>query len=186
MPLSLRPYRTSDLPALYLLDGVCFEAPFRFSRIAMRRFAEAKNAIVRLANEQSEGGEAEQLAGFCIVHLEPAGSQIVAYIVTLDVDPAFRKRGVARTLMESVETAATDAGAQHMTLHVWTSNDAAMRLYERLGYQRVRAATDFYGEGLDALFYRKSLSRSEQPPTDNSNEHSGELRASGGSSSSAS
>lgn len=180
LSIHLRPYRTTDLPSLYLLDRVCFEPPFRFSRSAMRQFAEAENAIVRLANETAAEPGTERLAGFCIVHLEQAGENLVAYVVTLDVEPAFRRQGVGPMLMQSVEKAARDAGAQSMVLHVWTGNEQAIRLYERLGYRFCRKAEDFYGEGLDALVYRKPLVAGGAGPGTDARDKSGEWSAFGG------
>lgn len=153
----LRAYRTTDLPSLYELDNVCFEPPFRFSRDAMRRFAEAKNAIVRVACEQSTNIDEERIVGFCIVHLEDTRFQVTGYVVTLDVDPGFRRQGIGPALMRSVEAAARDAGAHDMALHVWVGNEAALRLYAELGYEFARTAKDFYAPGLDALVYRKAL-----------------------------
>lgn len=165
----LRPYRTGDLAGMYLLDTVCFEAPFRFSRDAMRRFAEAENALVRLACEVDETNT-ERLAGFCIAHLEQAERKMIGYVVTLDVDPAFRRRGVGPTLMRSVELAARDAGARWMLLHVWSGNEAAIRLYERMGYSYLRNEEGFYEPGIDALVYRKPLLPDLQEPATSTGE----------------
>ena len=64
----LRSYESRDLDAIVELDAECFDPPFRFSKTAMRRFAEAENAWVVVA--VAEGA----LAGFCIVHMEQAES----------------------------------------------------------------------------------------------------------------
>src|SRR4051812_23403209 len=45
----LRRYERTDLGAIVELDAECFDPPFRFSREAMRRFAEAANAWVVIA-----------------------------------------------------------------------------------------------------------------------------------------
>lgn len=124
----------------------------------MRRFAEAGNAIVRVACEQARGGVEVGLAGFCIVHLEGGpGVEKVGYVVTLDVDPRCRGQGLGRLLMESIEGPVRDGGGRAMTLHVAVANEAAIRLYERLGYLRAGVEKRFYAEGGDAFLYRKPL-----------------------------
>jgi ribosomal-protein-alanine N-acetyltransferase len=143
--LTLREYRPGDLQALYALDVVCFEPPFRFSRHAMRSFAEAAGAVTVLAEAQGE------LAGFCIAQLEKQ----IAYVVTLDVAPGWQRRGLARRLMAELESKAHAAGATAMTLHVFTGNAGAIQFYESIGYGRLGRAEAFYGRGLDALIYRK-------------------------------
>jgi len=124
----LRGYRDGDLDAMFQLDEVCFEGPFRFSRAAMRRFAETRRARVVIAEL---GGE---LVGFCIVHVETVERESVGYVVTLDVGPEYRRSGLATRLMERGEAEAREAGCVSMALHVFTGNEAAIRFYERMGY----------------------------------------------------
>ncbi|MDR3746195.1 MAG: GNAT family N-acetyltransferase [Acidobacteriaceae bacterium] len=143
----LREYRVDDWKAMWALDVLCFEPVFRFSRRAMREFAEAADALTVLAEAEGE------LAGFCIVHL----SERMGYVVTLDVAEAWRRRGLAQRLMAEVERQASNAGAVGMELHAFTGNAGAIRFYERIGYERVGTAENFYGPGLDALIYRKPL-----------------------------
>ena len=144
----LRGYRDGDLEAMFRLDEICFEEPFRFSRVAMRRFAEARRARVVLAELRGE------MVGFCIVHVEQGG---VGYVVTLDVAPEMRRRGLARLLMDRGEEAVREAGCGVMVLHVFEGNEAAVRFYERVGYRLVGRDVGFYGGGLDAMVYRKVL-----------------------------
>jgi ribosomal-protein-alanine N-acetyltransferase len=145
--VTLREYRPGDWQAMHALDLVCFEPVFQFSRGAMRGFAEAPGAIVVLAEATAE------LAGFCVVSME----QQTGYVVTLDVAPPRRRRGLARRLMEDVEAKVRAAGGVGMTLHVSTANTAAMQFYESIGYGRVGMAEGFYSRGLDALVYRKRI-----------------------------
>jgi ribosomal-protein-alanine N-acetyltransferase len=44
-----------------------------------------------------------------------------------------------------------------MDLHVFTSNEEAVRFYESIGYARVGVAKNFYAQNLNALLYRKTL-----------------------------
>ena len=132
---------------MYALDIACFEPVFRFSRRAMRRFAEAAGALVAIAEEEG------RLVGFAIVQMEGE----VGYVATLDVDPAWRRAGLAVRLMVEMERQAEAAGAVEMQLHVFAGNERAMRLYERLGYGRLGVAAGFYGRGLDAVVYAKYL-----------------------------
>ena len=155
--ITIRGYRPGDLDAMFRLDVVCFDPPFRFSRAAMRRFAEAGNARVLLADA---GGN---LAGFCIVHVETDVAQRVGYIVTLDVDPGQRRLGVGRHLMAAAEVEGRAAGCGALALHVFTGNAGATQFYEELGYVRLQRATGFYGRGGDAWAYRKQLAEGTQP-----------------------
>jgi ribosomal-protein-alanine N-acetyltransferase len=145
--ITLRNYRSGDDDAMFALDLECFAPPFRFTRRSMRSFAEQHGAITLLAESQN------QLAAFVIAHMEGR----TAYIVTLDVAPAFRRRGLAHMLMSETESRATAYGAQEIALHVFTGNTGAIHFYESLGYNRLRLAENFYAPGTHALVYTKKL-----------------------------
>jgi ribosomal-protein-alanine N-acetyltransferase len=146
--VTLREYRLGDWEAMYALDVQCFEPPFRFSRRAMRGFAEAKGAITILAMAKGD------LAGFCVVQMEDQ----VGYVVTLDVAARWRRQGLARTLMSEMETKVRTAGGTAMALHVFPGNEGAVRFYQTIGYQPLGVAEEFYGPDRDALVYGKALS----------------------------
>jgi ribosomal protein S18 acetylase RimI-like enzyme len=80
-----------------------------------------------------------------------------AYVVTLDVDPAHRRRGLARNLLAEAGRWASKASVRQMGLHVYAGNEAAIRFYEAQGYLHRTDAPDFYGPGLDGLVYMKEL-----------------------------
>ena len=149
----LRGYRTTDLDAMFRLDNICFTEKFRFDRESMKEFAEGPNAVVRVA--EMVCGE---IVGFVIAHFEQVGSELRAYIVTLDVAPECRQKGLAGRLIREAETRATAAGVRWIQLHVFTGNSSAIRFYERLGYERIRVVRGYYGAaGLDAIVYGKDL-----------------------------
>jgi ribosomal-protein-alanine N-acetyltransferase len=150
----LRSYCKEDLELIFRLDEICFEEEFRFDRESMREFAERPNAIIRIAENVS--GE---IVGFVIIHVEQVASESRAYVVTLDVAPEYRRKGLARRLMEEAQERVKAAGARWMQLHVFTGNRDAIRFYERLGYERIRVRRRYYGApGLDAIVYVKELS----------------------------
>jgi ribosomal protein S18 acetylase RimI-like enzyme len=132
---------------MHALDLVCFEPVFRFSRGAMRAFAEAPGAVTVLAEARGK------LAGFCIAQLEDS----TGYVVTLDVAPSWRRRGLARCLMSDAESRLHAAGAEEMHLHVFSGNTAAIRFYEAIGYAQSGVVENFYAQNLHALLYRKKL-----------------------------
>jgi ribosomal protein S18 acetylase RimI-like enzyme len=57
-------------------------------------------------------------------------------IVGLAVAPGSRRRGVASALLAAAEQHARARGARKLSLRVLSSNETAMRLYERHGFQR--------------------------------------------------
>jgi ribosomal protein S18 acetylase RimI-like enzyme len=137
------------------VDEVCFREAFRFDRQSMRRFAEARGAIVVVAEDTLEDSV---MAGFVIVHLEGVATERYGYVVTLDVAPELRRAGVGGLLLREAERQVKATGVGRMGLHVAVDNDAAIRFYEGLGYGCVGVAKRFYREaGLDGLIYIKEL-----------------------------
>jgi ribosomal-protein-alanine N-acetyltransferase len=148
--LPFRTYKPTDLDAMVALDELCFEPPFRFSRAAMRRFAERREASTYLVDAGAE------LAGFCILHIEH-GEVNVGYIVTIDVAPTVRRQGIGATLMEAAIRDATAAGCAALLLHVFSGNTSAVTFYRLIGFTMTSRVADFYGEGIDALTMQMDL-----------------------------
>src|SRR3954468_13050153 len=75
--------------------------------------------------------EGEQLAGYMII------SRYVDawHVMNIAVDPGFRRRGIATALLESVLVLRDDGSRRGYTLEVRVSNDGAIKLYERLGFE---------------------------------------------------
>jgi ribosomal protein S18 acetylase RimI-like enzyme len=69
-------------------------------------------------------------------HHRPPLAADQANVRMLGVDPAARRRGVGRALMEACETAARGAGKRRITLETTKAMVAARRLYESMGFRR--------------------------------------------------
>jgi ribosomal-protein-alanine N-acetyltransferase len=68
------------------------------------------------------------------------------HINSFAVDPAWRRRGVARQLLRRVMEESAAAGVRSATLEVRRSNDAARHLYESLGFTIEATRRDYYQE----------------------------------------
>ncbi len=74
-------------------------------------------------------------------HLRAAGlvsphpPERTLYVDALAVDPAFRRRGVARALLAAAERDAANAGLRGVSLDTGLRNDAARALYAAAGYE---------------------------------------------------
>ena len=86
-----------------------------------------------------------------------------AEILTLAVDPAARRRGLARALVDAAAGAARMAGADVMFLEVAHDNLPAIGLYQAAGFDRVGLRRGYYDRGAapaaDAIVMRRDLGR---------------------------
>jgi ribosomal-protein-alanine N-acetyltransferase len=76
-----------------------------------------------------------------------------AWITTVGVIPEYRRRGIGEALILACEQALTEP---EVRLSVRVSNQGAIRLYDRLGYQTVERWRRYYQDGEDALVMAKS------------------------------
>jgi len=151
-----RRYAPKDFASLYAIEEVCFQPPLRFSRAYMRQLVQQSNGAAWI-------GEDERMCGFAIVEWTREEAGMAAYIQTLEVLPEARGRGVGAELLRRMEDSARAAAAETIWLHVNAENDAAIRLYERHGYQARGRSAGYYGRGTAALIYLKALPATDTP-----------------------
>lgn len=86
-------------------------------------------------------------------------SEHVADVGVMVAD-GYRRRGIGRALMESAEAWARSVGVLKIELHVFPHNEAALALYERLGYRQVGTRRGHFrrsGGYVDAILMEKDL-----------------------------
>ena len=80
--------------------------------------------------------------------------------VGLMVADGYRRRGIGRALMENAEAWARGVGVRKIELHVFPHNEAALALYDRLGYRRVGVRCGHFRRAdgyVDAILMEKDL-----------------------------
>ncbi|MGI9009465.1 MAG: GNAT family N-acetyltransferase [Streptosporangiaceae bacterium] len=84
----------------------------------------------------------------------------VLHVSGIAVQPGARRRGVATTLLSAAEPFARNCGAVKISLRVLGTNDAAIALYERLGYVREGVLHDEFiinGQYVDDVMMAKPV-----------------------------
>ncbi len=146
--MKLVPATTADLPAMASAHAQAFDRPWDEAAFADLLTGPGGYGFVALAEDplgvvlcRAMGGEAE--------------------VLTLAVPPWTRRQGVALALMTAAMGAARALGAKVMFLEVDVDNDAAVGLYERLGFTRAGLRKGYYDRGAepraDALVMRLDL-----------------------------
>ena len=75
------------------------------------------------------------------------------HLLNLGVHPEFRRRGLAREILEVVFTAGVNRNCGTVVLEVRHDNTEAIRLYEKMGFVKVASRARYYTAGEDALVY---------------------------------
>ncbi|KIY62132.1 acyl-CoA N-acyltransferase [Cylindrobasidium torrendii FP15055 ss-10] len=86
------------------------------------------------------------------------------YIAMLSVDKAWRKRGIASSLVRNSIEAMKDDGVDQIVLETEYDNLAALSLYESLGFIREKRLYRFYLNGKDAFRLVLSIPPDERKP----------------------
>lgn len=68
------------------------------------------------------------------------------YITNIAVHPDFRRKGIAHALTDSLKSEAEKLKLSFLTLEVRESNLAAIKLYEKSGFQVVGKRKNFYSD----------------------------------------
>jgi ribosomal-protein-alanine N-acetyltransferase len=146
----------TETDALAAIHAVAFASPWSGSDIAALL---ASPGVFALAGRDVRGPH-----GFILVRAI-AGE---AEILTLAVDPAFRRRGLARVLVEAATGVALGLEAEALFLEVAEDNAAAIALYTGLSFAEVGRRRGYYarpngagtgGAHIDALVMRRDLNR---------------------------
>lgn len=128
------------------LEKLCFSDPWSESSIETELSCRLSCWLVAM--------EGEALLGY-------VGSQTVmdeSDMMNLAVHPDYRRQGVAQKLVEALEASLRERGSKALTLEVRASNEPAIALYEKLGFQQEGLRKNYYRNPKeDARILRKEL-----------------------------
>ena len=134
----VREYQENDLPAMTVLwntivaEGDSFPQEIPLSNNEARVFFASQTASVCAL------GENGHLLGLYILHPNNVGRCAHVANASYAVAPAARGQGVGRTLVEHSLARAKEAGFLALQYNaVVVTNETAVRLYEKLGFQRL-------------------------------------------------
>ena len=146
MTVELRKLSTRDLGDIERIERLSYPTPWSRSMFA-GEFAKPSSLCLGAFD-----ADRDRLVGYLIV------SRYVDawHVMNVAVEPAYRRRGIARILLERVFEITADDGRRGYTLEVRVSNAEAIRLYERLGFQSRGVRRGYYTDNReDALIMWK-------------------------------
>ena len=79
------------------------------------------------------------------------------HVMNIAIDPLFRKQGLGFKLLEKIHEMAKGFGVKLDYLEVRQTNEAAQKLYEKLGYKKQGRRIGYYPNQEDALLMYKDL-----------------------------
>jgi ribosomal-protein-alanine N-acetyltransferase len=154
--VELRRLAMRDLNAIEEIEQRSYPTPWSRSMFASEL---AKPSSICLGAFDTQ---TDRLVGYLVV------SRYVDawHVMNVAVAPAWRRRGVATTLLERLFELTAGRGRRGYTLEVRVSNDGAIKLYERLGFHSRGVRRGYYTDNReDALIMWKDPLSTEYDAT---------------------
>jgi [ribosomal protein S18]-alanine N-acetyltransferase len=80
------------------------------------------------------------------------------HVVSIAILPQFRRRGLAKAIINKAIEGMTYYKAKQGFLEVRVTNEAAITLYKKLGFEVTRTINGYYSDGEDAYVMTKKIS----------------------------
>jgi [ribosomal protein S18]-alanine N-acetyltransferase len=143
--LEIRPLTYADLPQVIAIERRAFPTPWSLAMFVLELSKPAGICLAAVIEER--------LVGYLVC----SRYDRVWHLMNLAVDDHLRRQGIATTLLERLFELG-DKPSEQYTLEVRTSNDAAIRLYERFGFRTAGRRRAYYHDNReDALIMWRTV-----------------------------
>lgn len=148
MEFEIRRAEEKDIPAVTDLEKVCFEGkdPWSYGAFYNEIVENSDKTLYLVALADGK------IIGYMGVWMILDEGQIT----NVAVDPEYRRRHIAESLIEEMVRRTAEEGVSCWTLEVRVDNDPAIRLYEKMGFRGEGIRPKYYEyDGTDALIMWK-------------------------------
>jgi len=149
MTMTIEDASIRHLDKLYEIEMECFQKE-AFTRLQIAYLLIDYNSISLIAKMN------EKIVGFIIGRIHVERKSAIGHILTIDVSPAHRRKGVAQRLLEEIERIFSERGAKVCYLETREDNIAALSLYQKFGYKKIGRLKNYYGNA-HGIYFRKAL-----------------------------
>ena len=144
--MKIRRAEPKDLPFIVEIEGLCFPEETAFPAGMFAYLIKYSVSLVACDPE-------DRVVGFIIGYTSGRGGAVY----TLDVHPAYRKKGIGSKLVLALEEELRAQGARAIRLEAALENPEARELYRKAGYSERELVKNYYGRGKDAVRLWKEL-----------------------------
>ncbi len=137
------------LEQLYQIEEQCFDQE-AFTKRQIAYLLSDYNTIALVAKINSD------TVGFVITMVEVEENLEFGHIVTINVAPNCRRKGIATKLLHEIEKLLKQKSINEIRLEVREDNHPAIKLYQTLNYQTIGKLENYY-HNKHGLYLRKRL-----------------------------
>ncbi|MEK6223451.1 MAG: ribosomal protein S18-alanine N-acetyltransferase [Thermodesulfobacteriales bacterium] len=128
-----------DLDEIVAIENVSYPSPW--PKQIFEREIEAQNSYKRII----------RFSGSVVAYIVTWTVHDEVHILNIAVHPDFRKIGLGEMLLRDCLGFSSDRGLKLAVLEVRTSNNSAIKLYEKIGFKTLRVRKKYYSDtGEDA------------------------------------
>jgi ribosomal-protein-alanine N-acetyltransferase len=149
VPLLIRPARAEDLDGIAVLEEAAFEDSW--PRVLLSYELTHTRTFLLVASRD----DGAPLPGYVLFHYVADEAELLR----LAVEPAERRQGIGRQLVQRGLLRLRQENIQSCFLEVRKDNEPAIQLYLGMGFERVGRRRGYYRDGTDALILSLALQR---------------------------
>jgi ribosomal-protein-alanine N-acetyltransferase len=143
--LEIRRLAYADLPQVIAIERRAFPTPWSLAMFVLELSKPSGICLAALLDER------------IVAYLVCSRYDTVWHLMNIAVDDRLRRQGIASSMLDRLFELADKPNAQY-TLEVRTSNDAAIRLYERFGFRASGRRRAYYHDNReDALIMWRTV-----------------------------
>lgn len=141
----IRRWEKKDLAAIAEIEAECFSDAW------------SENMLLSSFSQHGFTGFVYEEDGRVVGYVGASYVFETADILLVAVKEAYRRRGIAESLIRALFSAVADLGITRILLEVRKSNFPAKECYNKLGFVEIAQRARYYADGEDAVIMEKSL-----------------------------
>jgi ribosomal-protein-alanine acetyltransferase len=149
MTLAIEDASIRYLDRLYEIEMECFERE-AFTKEQIAHLLTDYNSVNLVAKVNDE------IVGFIIGMIYVETNALIGHILTIDISPIQRQKGIAQRLLQEIERIFKGKNVKACRLEVREDNIAALSLYQKLGYKKTARLKNYYGNA-HGIYLKKDL-----------------------------
>lgn len=126
----------NELDAIFEIEKKCFPGKIAYSKPLLKFLILSSESTCLV--EKQDG----IIRGFIIIAYTPGS--LTCGIETIDVDPAYKKKGIGLKLLQAAEIDMKQKGMRWAQLEVSEGNETALKVYEKAGYEFKERIEGYY------------------------------------------
>ena len=149
MTLTIEDASLRHLDRLYEIEMECFNKE-AFTKQQIASLLSDYNSVSLVAKENGE------IIGFIIGIVYVERNSLTGHILTIDILPIHRRKGIAQSLLQKIEKIFKEKSVKACRLEVREDNIAALGLYQKLGYKKIAKLKNYY-RNAHGIYLKKDL-----------------------------